>query len=144
MAYDKTQFKSLIERVLTDAHLGHTKDAVNLLLGTAAVESMFGTYLRQIAGPARGAFQMEGDTFDWLKVKYRIWIDGIETRHADEMEYDLKLAIIMCRLKYLSIKAALPTNLDGYARYWKRYYNTPLGEGSELDFIKNYRYYVEF
>jgi hypothetical protein len=62
MAFDKKQFRDLIQRTLQDLGM-HSESAVNLLLGTAAQESQFGTYFRQIGGgPALGVFQMEPDT----------------------------------------------------------------------------------
>lgn len=73
MSFDKNQFRSLILRVLTNVDPALCSDAaVNLLLGTAAQESEFGKYIRQIRGPALGVFQMEPATFDWLRDKYSL------------------------------------------------------------------------
>ena len=47
MALNKNQFKDLIERCLKKTMM-HSDAAVALLLGTAAQESAFGTYIRQI------------------------------------------------------------------------------------------------
>ena len=62
MAFNCLQFRDLITRVLKEVAL-YSPAAVNLLLGTAAQESGFGTYLRQVKGPALSVFQIEEATF---------------------------------------------------------------------------------
>ena len=140
MAYDKKQFRDLIIKVLTKTGFQATENVVSLLLGTAAVESSFGTHLRQLKGPARGAFQVEGETFNWLKKKYPKYIGA--DREADDLEWDLWLSIVVCRLKYLSCPGAIPSSLEGQAQYWKKWYNTPLGKGTVDDYLSAYYKYV--
>lgn len=145
MSFDRTQFRNLIERVLEEHGL-HSEAAVRLLLGTAATESRFGTYLRQMhGGPAVGIFQMEPGTFYWLKECYGIRFRHILPRTAEEMEWDLRLAILMARLRYYVVPAPLPEpeNIMALAQYWKRNYNTPQGRGTIQDFIRNYTQFVE-
>ena len=131
--------------------------AGNLLLGTAAQESRL-HYIDQLApgpGPAFGIFQMEAPTHDdiWfnflsgkkaLRDKVQLcsldsafYIDG-----AAEMAGNLYYATAMARAHYYRVKEALPTTLEGYARYWKRYYNTYLGKGKESEFIANYKEFI--
>jgi len=66
MSFNVAQFKTLIERVLSELDPDLASPvAVKLLLGTAAQESRFGTFLHQLGGgPAKGAFQMEPATFE--------------------------------------------------------------------------------
>jgi hypothetical protein len=144
MSYNPKQFKALVTKILKAVPMEnfYSEAAVYLLLGTAAQESTFGTYLRQITGPARGCFQMEGATFNWLKEKYKGLMPELAQWDADDMEWNLALAIIMCRLKYMSCPGALPTELVGWAAYWKKYYNTPLGAGTEMEFIRNFKRFV--
>lgn len=129
----------------------YSEDAVNLLLGTAAQESDFGEYIRQLGGgPARGIFQIEPETFNYLLnyIKSKGILERVKSicncqnLISDSLEYNLKLSIIFCRLRYYVINEALPTDLTGYARYWKKYYNTYLGAGTEEQFINNYKKYV--
>lgn len=140
MAYNKTQFRELIERVLKENNL-YSESAVNLLMGTAAVESDFGTYLRQINGPALSPFQIEPATYLWLSDKY--WERFPVGKAAENLEWDLRLAILVARLKYLSIPEPLPeaNDIPALARYWKKYYNTYLGAGTEAGFIRAYQKY---
>lgn len=144
MSLNADQFRRLIEQVLhdTDPALADPV-AVRLLLGTAAVESQFGTYIRQVHGPALGVFQMEPVTFRWLQTKYGDAYPVIKDREAGEMEWDLRLAIIMARLKYRSIPHPLPAdNLHDIAEYWKQWYNTPAGKGTIEQFMDRFVRYV--
>ena len=61
---------------------------------------------------------------------------------ADELRWNLKYAIAMCRIHYLRVPAAIPFGLQAHAAYWKKYYNTPLGAGTEDEYITNYQKYV--
>lgn len=147
MSYNRKQFEDLIRRILTWCDPALCSDsAVNLLLGTAAQESKFGTYLRQIKGPALGAYQMEPATFDWLQRKFEgryKWLVGCL---ASEMEHDLLLATIMCRLRYKVVPEPLPidpNDIPSLAHYYKIHYNTPAGKATEEQFIENYHLYVK-
>lgn len=133
--------------------------AENLLLGTAAQESAMGTYLDQhdpdVPGPAVGIYQMERATYDDLWARF-IWPHffpqirkflpfGLVDEQFQQMQGNLYFATVMARLKYYSAKPPLPddpTNIEALARYYKKYYNTPLGKATEEQFIQNYRRYV--
>ena len=139
----KEHLKELIENALKEYGL-YSENAVNLLLGTAAQESKFGFYLRQLGGgPARGIFQMEEPTFDWLKGKYgeRYGLEDVEFK---DLVWNLKAAAVFCRLRYLVDSLPLPdlNDIQGMARYWKRVYNTHKGKGTAAEFILNYNKYV--
>lgn len=143
--FDKSQFRSLVTFVLKCEDL-YSEAAVNLVLGTIAQESKFGTYLRQLgSGPARGICQMEQPTFNWLKGVYGRKYPKLGAALFEEVEWDLYLAILVCRLRYRVVPEPLPAadDLLGLARYWKKYYNTYLGKGTESEFIANYRRYVQ-
>uniref|UniRef100_A0A6H1ZLJ4 Transglycosylase n=1 Tax=viral metagenome TaxID=1070528 RepID=A0A6H1ZLJ4_9ZZZZ len=153
MSFDKHQFRDFIDRTLKVVEL-HSEAATDLLLKTAAHESKFGTYLRQVRGPALGVFQIEPDTEKdiWLnylrfnselteKIKKFTGIDG--PNHS-ALEGDLRYQVIMARLVYRRIKFPLPSPIDilGQAKYWKKHYNTMLGAGNEIDFVKAAEKYV--
>jgi hypothetical protein len=143
VAYNVKQFSDLISRTLVEIGL-HSQEAVDLLLGTAAQESQFGTYLRQLGGgPALGAFQVELVTFDDLQFRYANWVPFVlQDRHHKELEWDLKLGIIVARLKYYSCPGPVPLTLRGQARYWKKYYNTEAGAGTVDEYLENWKRYV--
>lgn len=147
MPINQNQLRNLIKETLleTDAY---SHSAVNLLMGTAAQESKLGTYLKQIRGPALGIMQMEPSTFQDVsnRISRDRQLDLLEAIGMDamprpsDMVYNLKLAIMMARYKYLLIPKPLPLpdDIPGMAKYWKKYYNTPLGRGTEEEFMRNY------
>lgn len=145
MSFKKSHIESLIIRALTEVDAALVSQAaVNLLLGTMAQESKFGRYLRQIGGPAIGVFQMEPSTFVYLRGRYEKQYPAIAGRTAEDLEWDLKLAIVMARLKYRSIDAPLPdpNNVADLAAYWNLWYNGNPNKGTDQEFIENYKYYV--
>lgn len=154
MALDKDQFKDLIERCLKKTMM-HSEAAVVLLLGTAAQESAFGTYLRQIGGgPALGVFQMEPATEAdiWHNyLTFRINLQdvifkacGVARPDPWALESNLGYQAIMARIHYRRVPESLPAadDVPALARYWKAHYNTPAGRGTELEFLANFHRYV--
>lgn len=149
---DKKQLRDLIKRVLVALDL-HSEAAENLLMGTAAQESGLGEYIRQLGGgPALGIFQMEPATFkdivqNCLQYKPKLAklvmsVSGVNALRSEYLEYNLALSICMCRVHYLRVLEGIPSNLTGWAKYWKEYYNTRLGKGTEEEFIRNFEKYV--
>ena len=150
---NKMQLKGLICRVLRDLGL-YSDSAVNLLMGTAAQESRLGTYIHQLGGgPALGIFQMEPDTEKDIWINYISYRKPLEGRIADTtgrrgpgpwLELDLAYQIAMARIHYLRVPESLPDpdDIAALAQYWKLYYNTSLGDGSEDEFVANYNRYV--
>ncbi|MBA3031007.1 MAG: hypothetical protein FP816_19645 [Desulfobacteraceae bacterium] len=159
MAYNKIQFEALIRRVLAKMEKYVPKvnspSALNLLLGTAAVESEFGTFLQQLDnGPGLGPFQMEPNTEadNWLNyIQFRkplkeCLYDLCEATgpQPEKLETDLVYAIAMARIKYLRANGNIPAsdNVSGLAVYWKVHYNTVKGKGRVEDFIRKYNAFV--
>ncbi len=134
----------------------YSDSAQQLMLGTFAVESDFGTHLHQLnGGPALGIGQMEPRTFHSLIDNYLHYRNALFDKIMYICRFDHKpnsidlvtntsFAICMTRIKYWKIKEQLPESHDvqGLASYWKRYYNTPAGLGTEEKFIEKYYKYV--
>ena len=149
---NKDDFSDLVLNVLSEIGLC-SPDSVQLLLGTCAQESAFGKYRRQLGGgPALGIFQMEPATFmdiveNYLNYKPELKekilkVSGIDDlNNPEDLVFNDRLAICMARVHYLRVKEAIPSDLDGWARYWKKYYNTPKGKGTEYEFVCNYKRY---
>ena len=150
---NKQQFKELIIDVLT--YIGYNSgSAVNLLMGTAAQESHLGEFIKQIRGPAEGIMQMEPPTFDdnfenYLKYNPVLQrkvkeVANISHFKSESLRYNLALSIAMARVHYLRRSEPLPDadDIGGLARYWKKYYNTYLGKGTEQQFVDNYKEFV--
>lgn len=153
MAFNRNQFEDLIIHVLNDLGL-HSLSAVNLLLGTAAQESHFGTYLRQINGPALGVFQMEPATESDIWGNFLRYHTDLRRQvvqntliycpSPDALVWNLAYSIAMARIKYYRSPDPLPSpdDIEGLAAYWKKIYNTPQGRGTEDEFVENYKRYV--
>lgn len=144
MSFDRHQFRSLIERSLKRRQGLYSPAAVNLLLGTAAQESAFGTYLKQTVGPALGAFQIEPETFDWLKGKFLPRFPELINEFVPMLEWDIDLGIFIARLRYAVDPQPLPphTDIRALGAYWKRVFNTVHGAGTVEQFMTNYARFV--
>ena len=127
----------VIEPALTTVGLMSTA-ALNLVVGTALVESSC-VYLKQNGGgPALGLFQMEPETEQdiWnsylgyqheLKAKVQSLLSPGAT--TAQLVGNLPYAAVMCRIKYLRAPQTLPSAKDAVAMaaYHKTVYNTASG-----------------
>lgn len=154
----------LMLRELLERYYLFSFAAVELLMGTAAVESNFGQYRRQVIataqglrplGTARGAWQVEPITERdcwqrflqrrenwWMRIAIKEeW--GIVGPAPGLMERNDRYCALIARIKYRLCPGALPApnDIHGQAAYWKKWYNTPLGAGREEQYVaKYYRY----
>lgn len=138
--------------------INHTTFAIGLwspasndmVLGTGAQESGY-TSIRQLGGgPALSYWQIEPATHDdcWtnfldfrpaLAAKVRALINGANPT-SDLLLTSIPYAIAMCRIRYYRVKEPMPDygDLDGYAAYYKKYYNTPGGAATTDEFLGNW------
>lgn len=157
MSFAPHQFRKLIRDVLaqfaTRASVGsfYSEDAVELLMLTAAQETHLGKYLWQVKGPALGVFQMEPNTYNdiwgnWIMYRQNI-LDALNDMYGGsgvpwelKMKADLVYQIIMARIFYLRVPAALPAkdNALDMAHYYKKWFNTHLGKATPEEAFKNY------
>lgn len=152
---DCSQFRSLIiEPVLSKLQL-YSKNAEELLVFTCAAESLGGTLLHQIKGPALGIFQMEPATYTDIWTNYIRNRNKLATLMALNMEcsrippiermiYDLHFACAMARIHYARVTEALPdaANPEAIWDYYKKYYNTQAGKAKKEDSIKKYQDFI--
>ncbi|MAO22632.1 MAG: hypothetical protein CMJ25_17935 [Phycisphaerae bacterium] len=150
------QIRSLIQRVCNGIGEKFGSDgAVQLVLETGLVESRY-KYLRQLGdGPARSFWQVEPATAvdnlqHYLKHRKKLmskcaevslvdlmhWQTFEESLWSDILEKNLAASIIHCRVKYWRVPKSMPSSLEGRAKYWKQYYNSGLGAGSEEKYIE--------
>lgn len=152
---DCSQFRSLIiEPVLSKLQI-YSKDAEEILVFTCAAESLGGTYLHQVKGPALGIYQMEPNTYT------DIWINFIRGRNQlatlmamhfgcnkipemERMIYDLHFATAMARIHYLRVKPSIPDmkDVDSIWGYYKHYYDTEKGKAKKEESIKKYQDFI--
>lgn len=132
----------------------YSEAAVDLLMGTAWQESR-GVYIHQLgAGPALSFWQMEPATASSLNGQWclakranaalRGWFvaeGGMPATRVKAIAWNMRLACAYARIRYWVVPEGLPEAGDvaGLARYWKRYYNTHLGAGTEAEFKRSWR-----
>lgn len=114
----------------------YSPEAVKLLLVTAAIESLCGTYVHQIKGPALGIYQMEPETYHDVfksvlafspkktrRVKEIYQFDDMP--HEDELMGNINYATAIARVYYSRYAETIPSCgslrklSDYYYRYWK-------------------------
>jgi hypothetical protein len=121
-----------------------SENAERLLLGTACKESDCGRWLKQLGGgPALGIYQMEPATHNDLWENFLMYRDvPLKNSGAERMVGDLYYASAMCRFAYRRVPEPIPDTLPGQAQYWKHWYNTYLGAGTEEEYIAAWRRFV--
>jgi len=144
---DLDQFRDyVIEPTLEDLGMLSTS-AVELVLGTALQESHL-TYIKQLGeGPALGVCQMEPNTHDDIWKNFLTYRNVLSDAVLDiggpepqELIWNLKYSVAMCRVHYRRVRSPLPQagDVEGQAQYWKTYYNTELGKGTTQEYIDNW------
>lgn len=161
MAFDGKQLR---EHIIVPAlkamepHIPFTEEAVDLLCMTAAHESLNGTYLKQVNGPALGIYQMEPFTLhclykDYLNFRRPLLMLAEAAKNPSQtreqaLVSDLMYATTMARLHYWRVPHALPKKastdyLTRLALYAKMHYNTVEGKATPAaylnDFLKFYK-----
>ena len=150
------QFRELIVKSSLNDLLLYSKEAEELLVFTCATESIGGTYLHQVNGPALGIYQMEPATYNDIWQNY-IYPNGSLTLRLfsnfnissvpseERLIYDLRFATAMARIHYRRINSPLPlsNNVDSIWDYYKKYYNTSQGKALKEDSINRYHDFVQ-
>jgi hypothetical protein len=153
--FNPKQFREYILRPVLSSVGLHSPAAEELLLGTACAESMLGTYVHQVGGPALGIFQMEPATHadiwrNYLEYRDELhdkvvgcvpangWSSWGDMPSHDLLITDLKYATILARIHYRRSPEPLPAEGDweGMASMWKKVYNTEDGSGTEEHFLQ--------
>jgi hypothetical protein len=151
------ELKEIIESALAGIDKS-SPSAIKMLLGIAAVESDFG---RNIVGDycgSLGVFQINHAT--WLDIIYRYLVRSDKQKLREDVEKtckinlgmvifedlmdNVKLGACIARIRLLWVPEAIPSSIDGMAKYWKDHYNGgDLGAGKESDFVEKYNLYVK-
>lgn len=140
----------VIEPVLCSLpEMSNSPAVAQLLLGTAIKESGSFRHRKQLGGPALGYFQIEPETHkdiweNYLKYRPVLGIKVVNlmiSPFADklsELENNDSYAAAMARIKYQRCSEKIPDfdDHDAMARYWKKYYNTPLGRGTVKGYLE--------
>ncbi len=152
MPIDIKQFHDLILVPTLNAIGMYSKEACQLIIGTGCQESQF-KFIHQEGGPALGFFQCEyptyrsiiTDTFIYdINLKHRfLAVLGFElVPEFNSLVWNLKLACLVCRLHYHRFQTPIPIDLKEQAAYYKKYYNTILGDATTDEYIENFNKYA--
>tara|TARA_R100001510_G_C7625622_1_gene185568 strand:- start:455 stop:943 length:489 start_codon:yes stop_codon:yes gene_type:complete len=153
---NKKQIKEIIDETLfAMGDRFFSRHASDLVFETGLVESRY-EYLRQLGdGPAQSFWQIEPATavdnvknylsyrnLDTIKiaeathVHIDVWQSENERTWEEVLRYNIASAIAHCRIKYWRVPEKLPTNLEERAKYWKKFYNSGKGKGTESHYIE--------
>lgn len=151
MFYGLVKKQHLLDIAITVCDvLGHGNGyAVPLLVETAAAETLLGQYRDPTQyGAGTGITQVDEGTFDWLvdkygnrtqnqKLKDAFHIDLKKVRY-DELEHSPLLAMIIARLRYMTVPEAVPDTVARRGAYWKKHYNSfhPNAAGSAGEYLE--------
>ena len=158
------QLRLLVIRPTLQAMNMWSESAEELLIGTAAQESLLGHFIKQVGGgPAVSIYQIEPATASDIVHRYLNMRRGLDKQFQsafqlvnssqidwehisiDQVELklisDLRFATAIARLRYWMVPETLPAagDLSGMATYWKKHFNTVLGAGTEAEYIHNYQ-----
>lgn len=130
--------------LLAPAGIPYSKTAHDLLMGTAAQESLLGTYLVQQSGPGVGVFMVTPNLVAAvlmrcsLDVRSAIGAVG-DVASSGAIASNLTLAAMIARCWYWVVPDALPPDtVSGLWGYYKRWYNTPAGAATETEWSTNW------
>jgi hypothetical protein len=130
------QFRTEIAAVALHKLGVYSESGLELLTLTCAAETMGGSYIKQIEGPALGIFQCEPKTHEDLWATYlprrtdlaykllaNVYLSSKPP--VEFLKYNLLYAAMVCRLCYLRYPDPIPEANDivGLANYWHRNYN---------------------
>lgn len=126
--------------------LGHGSHhtAVDILIETAAAETGLGGVRDTTEGAGMGLTQFDELPFNDIKTRSmhlrdRIVDDlniDISLVGWEDLRYNPFLALLFARLHYRLRSESIPADRIGRAKYWKKYYNTMSGAGTEKHFLK--------
>ena len=146
--------REVIDPTLDKLELGG-ESAADLMLGTAIHESKLVSRAQIGGGPALGLYQVEPKTHDDVWANFLAYKPGLATKVlqllGDEnplhgLQYNDAYATAIARMKYFRAEKRedLPSagDIDGMATYWKDYYNTKRGKGTEDEFVRDWNQFM--
>ncbi|WP_295643181.1 hypothetical protein [uncultured Holdemanella sp.] len=134
-----------------------SKEIHDIVLETAAVESLRGQLVKQKYGPALGIYQMEPETredlLNWLKYRHKDVYNEVmvfwEKKQTAEWNYihNIPWQTAMCLIKYWYVSGHnlqdLCRDRSSRAALWRMRYNTLKGKGSVHAYIENAKMYAD-
>ena len=134
-------------QLLAPAGIPYSKTAHDLLMGTAAQESLMGTYLVQQSGPGVGLWMATPSLVPGVvnqlstaqrQVMMMVAQNG-NLMNVTQLVTNLVLAAMVARAWYWLEPARLPADtVAGLWSYYKAYYNTAAGAATETQWNTNW------
>lgn len=133
-----------------EPRIRRTDAAEELLMMVAAHESGGFRYVAQTPGPARGLWQMEPGTFEWLLEDIAPTVPGSNGFSCgqptfNQLTWNMRFAAAYARLRFWAVDAPLPDFHDTWnqARYAKKFYNSIKGKATVEDYVRGYETFVK-
>ena len=149
MSIVASDFSSLVVvpalQLLAPAGIPYSKTAHDLLMGTAAQESLLGTYLVQQSGPGVGVFMATPVEVPGILSRCSPTIQAAIIKVGNPLDNgtlaaNLTLAAMVARCWYWVEPAPLPPDtVSGLWGYYKQYYNTLAGAATESQWNTNWK-----
>jgi len=130
--------------------LGGGKNALSLITETAMQETVMGCYRdRSGCGAGIGLCQCDPIAFhdtqertsldvkNTIRARFGVDVDSVGHR---ELAFSPLLSLLWCRMHYLLRPGAIPDTVEGRAAYWKKWYNSEIGKGTEDDYLCSANY----
>lgn len=130
----------IIAEITNNYNFGANKNNLSkFLFEICAVESDFGWAKDYTTNSGEGLTQFDKPTYNELR-QSAIWSGlkpyNLETTEYNSLRKNPKLQIFMARyFLYKRIPQAIPADIAGRAKQWKKYYNTHFGAGTESGYI---------
>lgn len=149
MSIVAADFSSLVVipalQLLAAVGIPDTKTAHDLLMGTAAQESLLGTYLQQENGPGISPFMLTPSEVPSVLSRcsvaiYTALIKVGNPLNDGALATNLTLAAMVARCWYWIEPTALPPDtMSGLWSYYKAYYNSSLGAATQSQWNTNWK-----
>jgi len=143
------QIKKIIREVcsfFSDGDKDLEERSYRMVMETFMVETQLGTFPDTVNESGFGIAQFDLIGFEDTKVEsidkykdsvYKKWGVNLDIVQLVELRYNTPLSGIFCRLKYKRVPEKIPSTVEERAKYWKKYYNSHLGAGTEAFYIKS-------
>lgn len=132
-------------QLLAPAGIPYSKTAHDLLMGTAAQESLLGTYLVQEMGPGVGVFMATPSEIPGILARCSLAIQAAVAKigdptNAGQLASNMTLAAMVARCWYWVDPQPLPADtMSGLWAEYKRVYNTPAGAATVSQWNTNWK-----
>jgi len=152
--WERNELEKKIKTTLTKLGFNPSKKEIELILGTAAVETDFGSNIKK-TGKAVGIFQIEPDTAKYIsekliekdktyeqKIEKVLW-ENVKYNYQLAKNLELQILISYMIYQYRGADKFKMTDKHSYSYIWKKLWNTKAGKGTKSAFLNKWKLYCE-